>query len=598
MISPMIHFTFAVFYAQYEKFLDDIQGLGIVHVKKQGTGQLEKEYSEIQENYDSVARVLHELKKRDVEKSNPKYSWEEIVEKYDSCTNTIHSLKKEKENLELQISEASPWGDFSPELIDKLEKAGIQTRFYKIREKDFKSQWLDEYPLAKVSEAGADIYFACFGPEPGTFPKAQEVTRPDTGAGELTKAFEKTGEEIDKNEETLNGLAASGIVVLEEKLKELATNIEFFQVLNSHTVTHGEGKVKVLEGWVPESEQQKLIDYLEANDILYSNYKTKAPDTPVKLVNSKFGRLFEPIGKLFSLPGYQEIDLTIYFAPFFLMFFGFCLGDGGYGLLILLAATIYKRKASPTMKPFITMGQYFGLATLIMGMIFGNFFGIELVKVPFLSPVKDLFLDSTKVFYLSLIVGGIQIMFGLCIKTANQIKQNSIWHGLGPLGWFVLILNLVVFSLLKQVHGELGPAAETVEKAILIIALLMILLFTDPDAKIHLRFASGLWSIYSTVTGIFGDMLSYIRLFALGISSSILGLVVNQMAISFSHIKIVGPVLFLLVVVIGHLGNLAISSLGSFVHPLRLTLVEFYKNAGFTGGGKKYDPFTKYKSIK
>jgi len=102
--------------------------------------------------------------------------------------------------------------------------------------------------------------------------------------------------------------------------------------------------------------------------------------------------------------------------------------------------------------------------------------------------------------------------------------------------------------------------------------------------------------MYNTITGIFGDLLSYIRLFALGIASSILGLVINQMAISFGSAKYIGPVIFILFVVVGHTANLAISSLGAFVHPMRLTFVEFYKNAGFKGGGKPYQPFSKQRN--
>ena len=133
-----------------------------------------------------------------------------------------------------------------------------------------------------------------------------------------------------------------------------------------------------------------------------------------------------------------------------------------------------------------------------------------------------------------------------------------------------------------------------IKKGVYIGSALLVLLYTEPEAKIHMRLAGGLWNFYSTITGIFGDLLSYIRLFALVLSSSILGLVVNKMAVAFGEIRLIGPILFILIIVFGHLGNLAISSLGSFVHPLRLTLVEFYKNAGFTGGGKKYNPFSKY----
>lgn len=597
MISPMINFTFLVFYAQYEKFLDDIQGMGTVHIKAREVTGFQKRLPALEEDYKAISNVLNELLKRKAEVAHSKSNlpWQKILEEYNACKKNILELEKEKKENEDKLEHAMPWGGFSLNSIKKLEGSGIQIRFFKIKEKNFNQSWLEEYPIEIISHTGSSIYFVCFGSDNFALHKAHQIECPKVEIDNAINAISEVEKKKGRNEEKLNALAESGIPVLKEKLNELGTKIEFLKVLYDHTLLHCEGKVKVLEGWVPESEQQRLINYLDLHGILYTSHRsTGEPETPVKLLNSKFGSLFEPIGKLFSLPGYMELDLTIYFAPFFLLFFGFCLGDAGYGIIMLLAATIYKRKVSLKMKPYLTLVQYFGLATLVMGIVFGNFFGIELVKVAFLSSYKSLFLDSNKIFYLSLILGGIQILFGLCLKIVNQIKQKGILYGLGSIGWLILIVNLIGFSLLSKTSGPLLPVWEVINNGIYVVSLLLILLFTDPGAKIHLRFFSGLWGIYNTVMGIFGDMLSYIRLFALGISSSILGMVVNQMALSFSEIKVIGPVLFLLVVVFGHLGNLAISSLSSFVHPLRLTLVEFYKNAGFAGGGKEYHPFSKF----
>lgn len=600
MISPMVKYTFLVFHAQYEKFLEDIQGMGTVHVKTRPTESLQKGLPALEDDYKAISGAMNDLKKRPIKALDSKsgHSWEQILEEYNVCKKNLVDLDKEKKELELTAVHVSVWGEFSLDSIKKLENSGIPVHFFRIKETKFDQSWLDKYPVEVVNHIGSSIYFICFGPDPEVFLHAHKLACPTVEMGDLDKKRIDIEEKILRNEERLNELAETSSSVLTEKSQELAARIDFLKVLNDHTLSQGEGKVKVLEGWVPESEQQRLIEYLETNGILYTSQKAAGEtDTPVQLVNSRFGTLFEPIGKLFSLPSYMELDLTIYFAPFFMLFFGFCLGDGGYGIVMFLASTIYKRRASAEMKPYMTLVQYFGLSTLVMGIIFGNFFGVELGKLAFLSSLKPYFLDSNKVFYLSLILGGIQIMFGLCLKIVNQIKQNGIQYGLGSIGWLILILNLLGFFLLEKTAGSISPAVEMVKNGISILALVLILFFTDPSVSIYLRFFSGLWGIYNTVMGIFGDMLSYIRLFALGISSTILGMVVNQMALSLAEIKFVGPVMFILVVVVGHTANLAISALSSFVHPLRLTLVEFYKNAGFTGGGRQYNPFSKYKSI-
>ncbi len=597
MIAPMVKFSFAVFHANYENFLDDIQEIGTVHIKGQKNKNYVEELTDMQKDFKDISNSLEEMKKLNVPAGmvDSTKDWKELTEEFQNLSIEFNHHKQEKEELSISIQELEPWGNYSSYFVEKLEKCGIKTRFFKIKLKQFNVQWLTEYPLEIISQDKNNIFLILFGQDNSFLENAEEIDLPEFEMHSLNGRLAEIDEKIKVNEEKKEHLAGMAIPVLRKKSQELSSSIEFYRVLEIHTLTEGEGKIKILEGWVPESEQAKLVNYLDKNDILYSNrFPTSGEETPVQLVNGKYAKLFEPIGKLFSLPSYPELDLTVYFAPFFMMFFGFCLGDAGYGVAMFTASTIYKRFASEKLKAYLTLGQYFGVATLVMGILFGNFFGIELGKVAFLSGLNPLFLDSSKIFMLSLIIGGVQILFGLGIKAANQMRQSGFLFALGSIGWIVLIMNFVLFSFIIDKNSPVSESLEIIKKGVYIASALLVLLFTDPAAKIHMRFASGLWSFYSTITGIFGDLLSYIRLFALGLSSSILGLVVNKMAIAFGEISLIGPILFILIIVFGHVGNLAISSLGAFVHPLRLTLVEFYKNAGFTGGGKKYNPFSKY----
>ena len=597
MIAPMVKFSFAVFHANYEEFLNDIQEIGTVHIQGQKQENIVEELTGLQKDFQDISDSLKEMKKltlpADVVKSSK--DWKKIIEEYRSLSAECDHLEQKKEELLELIRDLEPWGNYSSYFVEKLEGCGIKTRFYKIQAKKFNDRWLTEYPLEIISQVEKAIFLILFGQDDAFIENAEEINLPEFDIPTLNGQLAEIDEKIKVNEVKRDQLSAESIPVLEKKSLDLSSSIDFYKVLEIHTLTEGQGKIKILEGWVPESEQAILIDYLDKKDILYSDkLPTSGEEPPVKLINGKFARLFEPIGNLFSLPKYAELDLTVYFAPFFMLFFGFCLGDAGYGVAMFIAATVYKRFASKKLKAYLTLGQYFGTATFVMGILFGNFFGIELVKVAFLSGLNPLFLDSSKIFMLSLIIGGVQILFGLCIKAVNQIRQNGFQFALSSIGWIVLLINFVLFTFIIGKNTPVSGLLELVRNGIYIASALLVLLFANPGAKIHLRIAGGLWSYYSTITGIFGDLLSYIRLFALGLSSSILGLVVNKMAVAFGEISVIGPVLFLLIIVFGHVGNLAISSLGSFVHPMRLTLVEFYKNAGFAGGGKKYNPFTKY----
>ena len=597
MIAPMVKFSFAVYHANYEKFLDDIQEIGTVHIKGQKKENFVEEFTDLQKDFKDISNSLEEMKKLNVPAGliESTKDWKELIEEFQDLSIELNRYKQEKEELSILIQEMEPWENYSSFFVEKLEKCGIKTRFFKIKAKKFNDQWLTEYPIEIISQVENVIYMILFEHDDAFDEIAEEIYLPEFEMHSLNGRLAEMEKKIKVNEEKKDHLAGMAIPVLAKKSQELSVRIEFYKVLEMHTLSEGKGKIKILEGWVPKSKQDKLIDYLDKEDILFSNqFSTSGEETPVHLVNGKFAKLFEPIGNLFSLPKYTEIDLTVYFAPFFMLFFGFCLGDAGYGVAMFTASTIYKRFASKKLKAYLTLVQYFGGATFVMGILFGNFFGIELVKVAFLSELNPLFLDSSKIFMLSLIIGGVQILFGLGIKAANQIRQSGFLFALSSIGWIVLIINFVLFSFIIDKNSPVLESLEIIKKGVYIASALLILLYANPAAKIHIRLAGGLWSFYSTITGVFGDLLSYIRLFALGLSSSILGLVVNKMAVAFGEISLIGPILFILIIVFGHLGNLAISSLGSFVHPMRLTLVEFYKNAGFTGGGKKYNPFTKY----
>ena len=134
---------------------------------------------------------------------------------------------------------------------------------------------------------------------------------------------------------------------------------------------------------------------------------------PIKLRNNKFSKLYEPITKMFSLPNYGELDPTPLFAPFFMLFFGLCFGDGGYGLLVMIACTILKKKVNPDFKPYLTLFQYLGFAALLVGTCTGSFFGVALADIPALSKIKNYFVNSDNLMTFSIVIGLVQIIFCL-----------------------------------------------------------------------------------------------------------------------------------------------------------------------------------------
>jgi V/A-type H+-transporting ATPase subunit I len=303
--------------------------------------------------------------------------------------------------------------------------------------------------------------------------------------------------------------------------------------------------------------------------------------------------LFEPIGELYDLPNYYELDLTPFFAPFFLLFFGLCLGDAGYGLLLLVAATILRGRMKPSMRPLLTLVACLGAGTVVFGTISGTFFGIPLMDMQWqwLSSLKKIMLNSDQLFTLSLIIGGVQIVFGMTVKAVGQTLRYGWRYSLEAWGWLLMIPGAGCLFLMHKQLIPFPEAARYICYVAIGIAGMCIFLLNTPGRNPFINIGAGLWNSYNMVTGILGDLLSYIRLFALGISGSVMGLVFNRLAIDMSgDIPVVSWIVMLIILLIGHSLNIFMNSLGAFVHPMRLTFVEFYKNAGFQGNGKKYRP--------
>lgn len=604
MIVPMHKYTFLVFHADYHPFLKGLREIGVVDVVRR-TKALSEEATERLLMQRQVSEVIKQLRRRTIEPSEEKPPFNdgsEVMDRYRELQAETETLNQQLNILNKEIAAAEPWGDYDPSVFNNLRKAGLHIHFYTITPRRFNPDWVNQYKIGVVNETPGMVYFILIT-EPGEeIPElpAEPVKGPDKPLSLLYHRREELHARINAISAELDQMAATCIPLLEEHNHKLASEMEY-NIVVSNTLSEADDKLKILAGFAPVEAAAEVEKFCNENDIFF--LKTDpSPDekVPILLRNGSFARLFEPISRLFSLPKYTELDLTPFFAPFFMMFFGFCLGDAGYGLIVLLGATLYKMfKAPASLKPYLTLAQWLGLATVIFGIVSGTFFGINLIEanIPLLENVKKYFLDSNKMLILALILGGVQIVFGMMVKVMNITRQQGFKYALSTIGWLIVIIGLVIRQLL--ISQKILPAEDKeVLYAVLGVGGVLIFLLNDPDANVFVRVGKGIWDVYGVVTGIFGDLLSYIRLFALGISSAILGLVINSVGMSMLDIPYVGPVVFVIFLTIGHVANIAISSLGSFVHPMRLTFVEFYKNAGFTGGGKEYRPFSGQPAVK
>ena len=329
----------------------------------------------------------------------------------------------------------------------------------------------------------------------------------------------------------------------------------------------------------------------------------KGDKIPVILENRTYSQQFEPITKLFQLPNYYEFDLTPLVAVFYPIFFAYCLGDSGYGLVILLAAIIGRVTFLKNSLAIAHLGIILGVVSIFLGIIkSGTVFGIPVVEnqdVPLFAWLSQyMFIPDGQeftynAFNVALMIGLFQIIVGIIVAIFRKISFEGLVYSLSTFGKLFIVVSLVVLFLGGMQGNEALKPYVQPSYVVLGLGTLLVIFFHDPDISVSQRIGGSILPIYFILTGLLGDTLSYIRLFALGVASSILGLVVNQIGneiMSGGGVMIMVAILFLL---LGHSLNLAMASLGAFVHPLRLTFVEFYNNAEFQGGGLPYEPFRK-----
>lgn len=600
MIIPMKKYAFLIHHTDYNQFLLDLQDFGVVDVVDKGVEPDEATAAEILrlQQFEKTIKFL-KAKETDALEATTDKTGDEILNSILQMQAESESLKQKIAALDKSYRALHPWGNFSVDEIVRLAENGFHIRFFEVTERKFQPVWEQEYNLAVISRSEGMVFFVIVQRSGELIEiDAEEVKAPERPATEVTDEKNQLVARMEEINHFINDNAKAFIPVLQATRNLRENKISFSRVVRN-TGKEAADRLMIIEGWVPQSKIEAVNSFLSKKEVFYiTSNPEKTDKVPIMLKNSNFSKLFEPIGKLYSLPNYKELDLTPFFAPFFMLFFGFCLGDTGYGLLFLIGATLFKKKVSADMRPILTLLQWLGGATVIFGAISGTFFGMNLIemiddgKLTWLRSMRAYMLDSEKMFYFALVLGAIQIVYGMFIKAANQIRQSGLPYALTTIGWIIMILGLVAVFAFKNETNE--AMMNILMYAVFAVSGVLILFFNNPGKNVFINFGGGIWEVYSIATGVLGDLLSYIRLFALGVSSGILGFVFNDLAFQMSgNVPVVSQLIFVIILLIGHGLNIFMATLGAFVHPMRLTFVEFYKNAGFAGGGKAYSPFSR-----
>lgn len=607
MIEKMQKYLFLIYHREYEGFLQSLRELGVVHIKETKSP---KQFDNLQallakrKDLADLRRRVKSLRSKDA----PEVSMilPQSEEQGVAVQSEIEELLEKERDLASQITAQqreidywSIWGEYDLDLMKKLENAGYKLHFYVVASQQFKEEWIEEYRAVKVNDFRAQAYFVTIGQSGDARPEAEEVKAPTASMDEMQRKLGTLQQEAEETHNRIVEFADTRLGELDGYDQFIERDFDFANAL-LQAEPEANDTLMVLEGWVPAKAEAKVAPALDGVPCYYEQVEIQENDNvPVKLKNNRYARLFEMITKMYSLPNYGELDITSLFAPFFMLFFALCFGDGGYGLLLLIGATVAKVKAKEdSVKSVCSMLMWLGGTTAIVGSLMGTVFGMVMPWTggTILGSVPDTYiLNQNTMMYLSVVLGLIQIVFGKFIAGYKTQVQKGFKYGLATYCWAALIL-FGGLGLVAMMLGEGNPMLAMASKVLLGIAALafvIALFYNTPGKNIFLNFGSGLWATYNNASGLLGDTLSYIRLFAIGLTGGILGGVFNNLAVQVGGGLPVGLnfVVMAIILLFGHGLNFGLCMISSLVHPLRLTFVEFYKNAEFEGGGRQYTPF-------
>lgn len=623
MIQDMKKLTFLVTNGEYEKFIANIRELGVIHVEELQQGATS---DELQAGLDMAVRYKEALKALDFAAESYEPSATYMPQPADASKavallDTVERLLKEENSVKHSIDatddairQLEPFGEFSWDSIRQLEQSGYKPYFYAVNNKMYKAEWGEKYFATAINEINKKIYFVAF---------SNEDQEPDITAERLFLPDESLSVYQEKRKVLEEQLASIHEQMLQVNAVDRAS-IEAGQVANENDIQLSKvhlskediagGAVKLMVGWTLKEKADRVVDYLEKEHIFYELEDPAFDDNvPIQIKNDKFSSLFEPILRMYSLPNYHDIDPLPFFAPFFMLFFGLCMGDMGYGLLIL-AASIAIIFAKPNLAKYGKLGALLGGMTCICGFITGTFFGIDLATVDweFIKPMqpyfindsmKDSFFGYSPMMVISVIIGLIQVLLGMTLAGCKAVKNYGFVYGVGKFSWVVALLSATLLFGFPLFGVEWSHPVQYVFYALIALSALGIFFLNNPNAYkkdsalgkalgVGSNIGGGIWATYGMSTGLLGDLLSYIRLFALGLTGGVLGSVFNQLAMEMSpDVPVVHELVMLIILLFGHGINFGLCMISSFVHPMRLTFVEYFKNADFEGNGKEYKPF-------
>lgn len=628
MIERMKKLTFLVYHKEYDSFLHDLQALGVVHIQKSGDQtmaepatlrtlrQQERDVKDVLYSLQQLAGVFLEdvpVGNAGVTESIEASQAMKLVRRVQEIGASLAAIKPRMEQLQRDAEDLRPWGAIDKAMMKKLHDAGIREH-YRIASASRFDEKFPEYTSLVINRDKRFVYFLTFDIEGQEIERvaAQSLRLPEMSLDEVEREIASLTSQRDALEFERNKIAEDNIGDIIALQREIVSAVAREEA-TLKTQRAALDTVVVMEGWFPVKEEKNISAFLSKEQAYYEMRDPVATDNvPIQLHNNRFNRMFERLTRMYGFPCYNEWDPTPVVAPFFTLFFAICMGDAGYGIIITLYGLLEimgKARKTPVVGEMLhgcgDMVFTLGVATTLVGLALGTFFGLSIIDyVPDGTPLHDYyafvggkFPGTNYSFQMAaaIIIGVVHLCIAMMVKAILYTAKEGLSATLSTWAWNLLLIGGVIVGTLSMV-GTLSP--ETTRFVIIGIGAVSAVgiyllnnigrLKSSPLKALLINPLAGLYDTYNMASGLLGDVLSYVRLYALCLAGGALGSAFNQIG-DMMAAKDILPVAGLIYFV-GHTLNLLLSAISAFVHPLRLNFVEYFKNSGYEGKGTGYEP--------
>ncbi len=577
MIVPMKHVSLVCFSRNREAMLEVLRDIGVVHLSGSVTPQGD-DLEEAKEELNHRQQVLKAFP-GGPDAAPTELPAEQVLENVWKLATEVKALNAEIEELRHEEVRIAPLGQFKPEAVARLGERGLHVRFFRSLPKHH-----PEFPpgciVTPLEKGEKGNYFAVVSRDEVEV-DAEEVPVPRESLDHLNRRIEKMEADVVHKRRAMRVYAGDHERV-RSCLDESEERVEFLQARDRMAAS---GKLSYIQGYCPVHRLESVQAAADENGwgLLAED---PGEDDPVPTL-IRYPKWAKPIRVIFEgfgiLPGYREVDVAPVFLIFMGLFSAMLVGDAGYGLLFLLA-TLWGRKKFPNApKPFFSLMQVLSISTIVWGALTGNYFGIVQAPAPLAGFKIEWLKDQDNIMFLCFLIGAIHLTIA---HIWNAIAVSSSLEKLAQVGWIGSTWTMY-FAAGTMVLGRPWPGWVT---PMFIVSAVLILLFMTPFARIKKDW-DGYVMLPLTFVSNFVDIVSYLRLYAVGYASMAVAGAFNDLALGDGLNSVLGGLGAAAILFLGHGLNILLCCMGILVHAIRLNTLEFssHLKLGWTGSG--FAPF-------